>query len=320
MSHSCLSIPKKSVPVHNPKAVPSGNSASLRRLGWICAVFAGASYGTNPLWAHFLYADGMNVHSVLFYRFSLALAGFGVLLFRKRIGVHVPWRDFGWLVLLGVLMAISSISLFSSFQYIDTGLACTLLFVYPLMVALLSAVFFHERMGWLTWLALFVALPGIWLLSNPGKGAAFNMKGFWLVMASSLSYALYMILIHRTSAGKQPAELISFYAALFCAISIYLHSFFSTGTVLQAIPSVADWWYSIGLAFFPTVISLFTMAVAIRYVGSTPTAIIGALEPLTAVFIGVLFFGEAFTVRYAVGIVLILAAVTTVVVSSGRED
>lgn len=308
-------------PLVKTHPVPQGESFSpaLRRLGWICAVLAGVSYGTNPLWAHYLYEDGLNVHSVLFFRFLLAIPGFLLMMARKRIGVLVGWRDFLWLALLGFLMSGSSIPLFMSFQHIDSGLACTLLFIYPLMVAVLGAILFRERMGWITWGALFVALPGIWLLSKPGDSTAFNMTGFWLVMLSAFSYALYMVLIHKTKTGKLPAELISFYAALFCALGVYLHSLLSPDTAIRLLPTARSWWYMAGLAIFPTVISLFTLAVAIRYVGSTPTAIIGALEPVTAVFIGVLFFHEAFSMRYALGIVLILFAVTTVVVTSGRK-
>lgn len=301
-----------------PSAGLAVASASYRRPGWVCAVVAGVSYGTNPLWAHYLSRCGMDVDSMLFYRFALAAAGFGAMMAARGVGFAVGRRDFLVLVLLGALMSGSSLPLFMSFRHMDTGLACTLLFVYPLMVALLSAGMFRERLGRPVWLAALVALPGIWLLSKPGRDVAFSARGFWLVMLSAFSYALYMVLVHKTAAGRRPAELVSFYSSLFCAASVLLHSLVSAGAAVRAVPSPGAWGLVAGLAFFPTVVSLFTMAVAIRRVGPAPTAIIGALEPLTAVFVGVVVFGEAFTSRYAAGVVLVVAAVTAVVVSGSR--
>ena len=86
---------------------------------------------------------------------------------------------------------------------------------------------------------------------------------------------------------------------------------------LQAIPTPGLWINAVSLALFPTIVSLVTMAAAIRAIGSTPTAILGALEPLTALFFGVVVFGERLTPRIVLGVVLILVAVTLII--AGRS-
>ena len=105
---------------------------------------------------------------------------------------------------------------------------------------------------------------------------------------------------------------LTFYALLF-GLSIYIvRSNFCTE--LQAIPSFPAWGNIFAMAFLPTVISLICTAISIHSIGSTSTAIMGALEPVTALFFGVMIFGERLTPRLMLGILMILVAVTFIVV------
>ena len=123
-----------------------GNFARLKEnKGIICGILAAVFYGTNPLGALPLYADGVNTSSVLFYRFSLAAAILGVLLMIKRKPLGVTLHEFKVLMTLGVMFAISSITYYLSFRYMDAGIASTILFVYPVLVAVIMSVFFKER-------------------------------------------------------------------------------------------------------------------------------------------------------------------------------
>lgn len=110
-----------------------------------------------------------------------------------------------------------------------------------------------------------------------------------------------------------PPVKLTFYVMLFSILTVVLHSFTGKGNHLQMLTTPAMWGCALMLAAVPTVISLVLMAVAIKAIGSTPTAIMGALEPVTAVFIGVVVFGEIFTLRLGVGIVMILTAVILII-------
>ncbi len=131
-------------------------------------------------------------------------------------------------------------------------------------------------------------------------------------MIASLTYALYIVVINQSSIKLSSIKL-TFYVLLFCMVAIVFHSFFDGSNYLQPLTTPRMWLFAIMLALVPTVISLVTMTMAVHAIGSTPTAIMGALEPLTAVIIGVTVFGEIFTLRLGIGIFMILVAVILIV-------
>lgn len=284
--------------------------------GTICGIVAAVSYGTNPLGALFLYGEGINAHSVLFYRFLLAGIVLAVLMGVRRESFGVTKRELSILCMLGVLFAISSLSLFISFHYMDAGVASTLLFVYPVMVAVMMAVFFREKVSLVTVFSILLALSGIGLLYQGDGGGTLSTAGVLLVMLSSLSYALYIIVVNKSSLTMSSVKL-TFYVLLFCVLTVGAHSLLDSADHVQWLTTPAMWGFALMLALVPTVISLIMMVMAVHLIGSTPTAIMGALEPLTAVIIGVAVFGELFTMRLAVGIVMILAAVILII--AGRS-
>ena len=284
--------------------------------GTICGVVAAVSYGTNPLGALFLYEKGINAHSVLFYRFLLAACVLGGILLWRREGFSVTRRELGVLGILGVLFATSSLSLFVSFHHMDAGVASTLLFVYPVMVAVMMALFFHEKVTLVTVFSIFLALVGIGLLYQGDNGGTLSTVGVLLVMLSSLTYAVYIIVVNKSSLPMSSVKL-TFYVLFFCVLTVGTHSLLTGDNHIQWLTTSAMWGFALMLALVPTVISLIMMVIAVHLIGSTPTAIMGALEPLTAVIIGVTVFGESFTIRLAVGILLILAAVILII--AGRS-
>lgn len=280
--------------------------------GFICGIVSAVTYGMNPLGALSLYEVGINTHSVLFYRYGLAvviLAGF--LLVQKK-SFTVPKKELSIAACLGVLFAISSLSLFTSFHYMDAGVASTILFVYPVMVAVIMAVFFKEKVTIITAVSILLALSGIGMLYQGGDGTSLSTIGVLLVMVSSLTYALYIIIVNKSSL-KISAIKLTLYVMLFGVATIILHSFMNANTHIQLLTTPAMWGWATMLALVPTVISLILMVIAVKAIGSTPTAIMGALKPLTAVVIGVTVFGEIFTLRLGTGIVLILTAVLLII-------
>lgn len=280
--------------------------------GSICGIIAAVSYGTNPLGALFLYEQGINANSVLFYRFTLAVAILGIIMLATGKPFRINRRQAAVTMILGILFGISSMSLFTSFYHMDAGIACTLLFVYPIMVAVIMALFFHEKITAATVLSIVLALSGIGLLYKGPGNVSLSGAGVALVMLSALSYALYIVLVNRSSLGM-PAVKLSFYVMIFCVLTITACSLFDDKGKLQMLTTPSMWGFALMLACVPTVISLIMMTLSVKYIGSTPTAIMGALEPLTAVIIGITVFGETFTAQLATGIVLILAAVITII-------
>lgn len=279
--------------------------------GFTYGAIAAASYGLNPLFALPLYQAGLHVDSVLFYRYSVAILLLGILMKVQKVSFALKRKELLPLMVMGLMFSFSSFFLFGSYNYMDAGIASTLLFVYPVLVAVLMALFFKEKITLLTMFSILLASAGIALLYKGGDGKTLSLLGVLFVFLSSLTYAIYIIGVNRSLLKEMPTAKLSFYALLF-GISLYVVRL-DFCTALQPVPTVPLWINVVSLALFPTIISLITMTLSIHYIGSTPAAILGALEPVTALFFGVMVFDEQLTPRIMLGIFLILTAVTLII-------
>lgn len=287
------------------------HSMNVKLRGTLCGVGAAVFYGTNPLGAMNLYHDGISANSTLFYRFGLAIVMLGVMMLVQRKKFGVTRSELMLLAMLGVFMGSSSSSLFISFNYMDVGIASTLLFVYPVMVAVIMALLFKEKVTPATVISIALALGGIALLNRTSDGSALSTLGVLLVMVSSLTYAVYIVVVNKSRLRMSSVKL-TFYVLIFGLFTILGYTF-AMGETVQLLTTPHQWLFAAQLALMPTVLSLVLMAIAVKDIGSTPTAILGALEPITAVAIGCVCFGESFTMRLAVGIALILTAVLLII-------
>ncbi len=283
-----------------------------KTIGILCAILSAVCYGTNPFGALPLYEEGVNTATVLAHRFGLAVIMLAFVMLIKRENFKVNRQEFKVLFSLGILFAASSITYYQSFHFMDAGIASTILFVYPVMVAVIMALFFKERVTAMTVVAIVMSLVGIGLLYKGETGASLSAMGIVLCVLSSLAYAVYIIVVNQSSI-KMSSFKVTFYAMLVCEITLILYSFTSPELYLHVLPSARAWSFAVWLSIVPTILSLVFMTVAVHHVGATPTAILGALEPLTAVAIGVVVFGELLTPRLIVGILFILFAVMLVV-------
>lgn len=283
---------------------------SLQTKGVILAIISAICYGMNPLGALFLYEEGLNVNSVIFYRFIFASILLAIFMIIKKDSFYLKFKEIILLALLGLLFGISAISLFNSFLYMDAGLASTVLFIYPIFVAIIMALFFKEKNSIITILSIVFAFLGVVLLYE-SDGANVSNFGIFLVIVSSLCYAIYIVIINQYL--KISALKVTFYSMLFCTITILIHSFFDSSLNIMPLVNFNMWFYTIFLALVPTIISLLFLIKAIQLIGSTSASILGALEPLTAVLIGVYVFNEKITFWLVIGIVFILFGVILIV-------
>lgn len=283
--------------------------------GYILACVAASTYGLNPLFALTLYADGMDSDSVLFFRYLLALPVVGLMLKMRGHSFIMPIKQFSIIVVLGLLFAMSSLTLFLSYHYMAAGIASTILFVYPILVALIMGIFFHEKVSKATVVCMVLATLGIALLYNGPSEASLSMEGTLLVLVSALSYAVYIVGVNLDVLKKVATLKVTFWALL-SGLMIFVVRLVMAGSI--SVPHTPALWFNVvALAVFPTAISLMCTTTAIQYIGSTPTAILGALEPLTAIVIGVTVFHEEMTPRIFGGLLMIIVAVS-IVVAGGK--
>ena len=290
-----------------------------RSLGLIYGSIAAVSYGTNPLFALPLYANRIGVNSVLFYRYGLALLIYGLWLkFIKNESLAIPKKAILPLFIMGLFFSLSSLLLFEAFNYIEAGIACTLLFVYPVFVAVIMALFFKEKTDKNIIISLLLTSCGISFLYKNTTGASLNIKGVIIVMLASLFYALYLIGVKKIKTLRNiKPNILSFYVMLF-GLTVYIYNL-DFCTELQMLSKPSLWLYACGLAIIPTIISLETITLAVKLIGSTKTALLGSLEPLTALFIGVAVFHENLTLRIIFGVILILIGVSLIVIKKDKK-
>lgn len=286
--------------------------------GYLLAAVAAAAYGTNPAFAVPLYAEGMNPNTVLLFRYLLGIPLLALLMYFRKIPFKIEREAIGPTALLGILMAISSLTLFESYNYMNSGIASTLLFVYPVLVAVIMMFFFHEKNGPSLYICLAIMFAGLFLLVKPSGGVRLSPLGCLLVMVSALTYALYIVFVNVSKKIKSiPTTKLLFYVLMWGSLLFFVN--IGLGNRLTLPHHGLQWINLVALAVIPTLLSLACTTAAIQLIGSTPTAILGSLEPVSAVLLSVFFLHQPITVREIIGGCLIVIA-TIIVINDKNID
>lgn len=226
---------------------------NVRTKGLVCGAVAAATYGMNPLFTLPLYHAGMTPDSVLFYRYAFALPILAVMIRLRGQDFSLRRCEMLPLVAMGLLFSASSLFLYMSYNYMDAGIASTILFVYPILVALIMALGFRERITPLTIFCIALAVLGIGLLYE-GDGQTLSLTGVTLVLLSSLSYAVYIVGVNRSALGGLADGQAHLLRPAVRPCDLRRAARFPHG--LQAVPSWYLWGNVLALAALPTAVSL----------------------------------------------------------------
>lgn len=180
-------------------------------------------------------------------------------------------------------------------------------------------VFLKVYPTWQVWVSIFLTFVGVVILSRPSGNVSLNAVGLLLAGGSALAYALYLVVVNRSRRLRTVSNhLLTFYALLIGSVVFLVHNFIGGGGLMTGIHGWYCWFNIIGLAIFPTLVSLLTLAIATRIIGATRTSVLGVFEPVTAIAVGTIFFGESLTVNVIVGVVITLVAVTFMVLTGKK--
>ena len=284
--------------------------------GIAAGLLAAVCYGFIPFFTlpikKGLPCDFLSDPSILFYRFGLASLVVGLVMLIRRKSFKVSRGELVTLIYLAFISDGSALFLIDSYNYMSSGVATTLHFMYPVVTALIMIVFYHEARKLSTCLAILMAVGGVAVLSWDNSGDT-SIKGVAIALISAVCYALYIIRVNRSRAAEMDGTKLVFYVMfigtlIFGAEALRQGSFAWISTPLQCIDLSS-------LALICTVVTNICLVVSVKRIGSTMTAVIGALEPLTAVIVGCLVFGEPFTWQVMSGILLIIPAVLIIIFS-----
>ncbi len=291
---------------------------SAKVKGFMYGVATSVTFGLIPLFTLPLMQKGMASDSILFYRFITATAALALMMIVKKESFRVSWRDLAVIVLLAVFYTASSMFLLYGYEAMGAGVATTLHFTYPVFVTLLMFALFREKASWVTWTAVVLAIAGVAKLSLNGTELKLDPVGVGVVLLSAVGYASYIIAVNKSRVRDMHSRKLAFYVFVFTTLMFAVKN--GLGGGVQPLPDAVSAVNVVLLAVAPTVISNITLLLAVRNIGGTLTSILGALEPVTAVCIGAMVFGEEFTLSEAVGITLILAAVVLVILNRSIKE
>lgn len=281
--------------------------------GFVSGILTSVTFGLIPLFTLPLMEKGMLHDSILFYRFLLASVTLAIIMVIKKESFGVSRKNLPILLLLGLFYTCSALFLFWGYSFMSAGIATTLHFTYPVFVTLIMLIFFREKTSIITFIAIALAIAGVARLSISSDQVEMSVFGVIIVLLSALAYGLYIVTVNKSDIQNLSGRKLTFFVFIISTTLFAIKAGLNEG--IQPIPDSSCLINLILLAIVPTVISNITLVVSVRHIGGTLTSVLGAVEPITAVIIGILIFGEPFTPQLALGIGLIIIAVTLIILS-----
>lgn len=290
--------------------------------GIFYASVSSASFGFSPLFSLGLLAAGLSDFDVLSYRWLIA----GIVLMTyalcKKKSLRLNSFDEVWkVILLSILRSITSVTLLIGYANISSGIASTINFMYPVIVTICMMLFFGEKRSLADIAAIGVSIFGVYLLASGDSiivEGGNTRLGLICSLISAFSFAAYYIVMKQVRADKIEVVKFTTWIMMLSAFYFIVCAFIFEGRI-TLVKDFGSWLNILGLGLWATMVSNITGVKAIRRIGPTHTSILGALQPVTAVILGVLFLGEHLYLRSCIGITLILMAVSVVVMHQKKR-
>lgn len=265
--------------------------------GYIYTALSAIIFGLMPLLTKIIIARGATSLTIPFFRvFYVTIVLFFVLKI-KKIDLYLEKRDLLSAILTSIFgSGLTIIILNESYNYVDTGIATSLHFLYPLFVAILCCFFYGEKIKKKQILSLSFALVGIICFMSKGNGSLF---GYFLAIASGLTYAFYLVKMDKSGLVKMNALKLSFYLALFTTIEIFTMNLFMQEVVFKM--DALSYGLLLVLALSSSFLATVLLQKGVLLLGSTRASFICLLEPVTSMIVGILWLNEAFTLNKGLG-------------------
>jgi drug/metabolite transporter (DMT)-like permease len=299
MNKSAMDVPAASIP--RPALVA----------GLSIAIGGAILFSTKAVVAKLLYRYHIDAVTLIAFRMLFSLPVFAaVALWQMRTEAPLSVRDRWRLVGLGLVgYYLSSFLDFLGLQYISVGLERLILFLTPTFVLLITAVFFKRRIGRTEWCALALSYCGIVLVfvHDLGAGAGSAVTGSLLVLASAVTYAVYL-LGSGEMVGRIGALRLVSYAMCVSSVAC-IAQFFALRPASMLLQPAPVYWLSLVNAIFCTIVPVFMTMVAVQRIGAATASQAGMIGPVSTLFLGALVLGEAITAVQLAGTALVLVGI-----------
>ncbi len=285
----------------------------MKRLAGVgLVVVSAAAFGTLAILGRYAFAAGMDSATILFLRFSLAaVVMVGLLLVRRE---RLPaGQVLFWLIGMGAIGYVGqAFAYLSALHYASPGLVALLLYLYPVFVTLLAAVWLHEPITRTRWLALGLALVGTALTVGPAGG---QLLGILLATSAAAIYSVYILV------GARVMKVVS---AVQSSTVIFAAAGVVTGLMMglqgPTWPTTPNGWAIIGaIVLVATVLPVVTFLAGLERIGPSNAAMLSTIEPVVTVGLAAVLLGEQPSVSMLMGGALILGAVLLLTRSEFRQ-
>ncbi|MBQ0116123.1 MAG: EamA family transporter [Bacteroidales bacterium] len=283
--------------------------------GLVAAMISSSTFGMIPLFSMPCLAAGMTTLSVVTYRYAIASLAMLILMLLNHQNLRITMGDFWRLMLLAVFNNMAAVLIIYGYNFMDTGAATTIQFSYPMFTCIIMMLFFGEKATVRTITAIILAMAGVACLSGISSGGGDNTRlliGIILELGAGLTYSVYLVMVPQLKTSHIESSKLTFYVFLCSTLQLLMVAPFVGG--IQPIDTTSVMLNLALLGIVPTAVSNYTLIIGLKNIGSTLTSILGALEPLTAMLIGIWVFGEKMTFIIGIGFVAIIIAVTMLVV------
>lgn len=284
-------------------------------LGIFYVILSAVLFGTMPLLTRIAYAHGSNAYSVAFGRFFFGGLVLGIVcLALPGCSIKISRAQFLTLLKLSVPYALTPVLLYASYAYLDSGMATTLHFTYPVAVILILAIFYRVRPDARQILCTVLCAGGMALLYTPNGQV--RAEGILFAVASGILYAIYIVLLGKSDIGKLHSLVLGFWISFLSAAEIGFLSLLSQNLVFRL--DRTGWAAEIGLALSATVLGLVLFQKGVFLCGEVKASLFSTFEPLTGIVIGAVVLHEDLTAKELAGIIGILAAAILLVIPIGK--
>ena len=275
--------------------------------GKVCLLLSAFIYGLAPMLSKIAYRGGANVMTLTFLRTFMMLPPLFVWMKMNRYSLKITASELIKIAALGIVGGtLTNVSLYLSYDYISTGLATTLHFIYPLMIIVVSALVYRERISKTQLLAAVLVTGGIFMFVNLNTRS--DTLGVFLALMSGIFYSFYVVYMDYSGINKMDFVKLTFYLLIFMSAGTLIFGVW-TGTLDFAAMDGEGWALSFIISLITTVLALPLFQLGVRYEGAPSAGIISAIEPITTLALGALFLGERMSLPQLLGGVIILAGV-----------
>lgn len=287
-----------------------------KRVGSLYIILSAVLFGTMPLLAKVAYAHGSNAYTVAFNRFLFGSIMLLIVIFvLPGCSAKIDKHHMLELLKMSAAYALMPILLYTSYNYIDSGKATTLHFTYPVAVMLIMVIFYKNRLERKQVVCAILCLIGLSFLSSSNSES--SALGIFLAVGSGIVYAVYIVLLGKSTAKELHPLTLAFWLAFFSAIEIGAVAL-ASGNLVFSLDEVG-WAAEIGMALFTTVFALVLFQRGLFLCGEVKASLLSTFEPLTGILVGVVAFGEMLTLNKILGIIGVLLSAVLLVLPLGQR-